>query len=672
MAEALNLSINIGGNANESLGTLKKQLREAQNEVAALSDKFGATSKEAVIAAKRAAELKDRIGDAKSLTDAFNPDAKFKAFSSSLAGVAGGFAAVQGAMGLFGAENKELEKQLLKVQSAMAISQGLQSVGESIDSFKQLGAVVKNSSAFIKANELATKGAAMATRLFGGAVDTTAVSFKVLKGAIAATGIGLLILAVGELVSAFQEYEGAAEKAKKKQEDLNDSIKKGAKVAIDAETATLENSRKLEVATAKSKGASEKEIFDIEQKYKSLKIESTKRFNKEVENINAEEDIANQKNLKTQQTDLQVAELEFQGKQLEKQQEAAKKQADLNKEKNEKIKADQKAANEEYNTLMQQRAESESNAQQIIIESYRNTLPEKEKQILEAEDALEKKKEALIKAGNTNFEQLEAEHKIVLDGINKKYDDEQAEKEKVKNENRITQQLELQTLNAETEAEKRAAEIAIIEEDYRKKIELATLNGEEITTLEAIKAAKIKDINDKSLEDDIKIKEAKLAAESAFYSQIGAGLGQLSELFGKNTAAGKAAALAEIGISSAVGLAQGLDIAQKTAKGTGPAAAFAFPIFYATQVAAVLGTISKARGILSTVKGGGGGSTPSMSMPSSAAPMQPQAPQAQLTQLNQSSINAIGNQSMRAYVVETDVTSSQQRIAAIQQRARFQ
>jgi hypothetical protein len=63
-------------------------------------------------------------------------------------------------------------------------------------------------------------------------------------------------------------------------------------------------------------------------------------------------------------------------------------------------------------------------------------------------------------------------------------------------------------------------------------------------------------------------------------------LGGLSALF-KRYRSSKAAALAEIAIGSAIGLINGLDIAQKSAKGTGPAAAFAFPIFYATQVAAV-------------------------------------------------------------------------------------
>jgi hypothetical protein len=54
-----------------------------------------------------------------------------------------------------------------------------------------------------------------------------------------------------------------------------------------------------------------------------------------------------------------------------------------------------------------------------------------------------------------------------------------------------------------------------------------------------------------------------------------------------------------------------LDIAQKSAKGTGPAAAFAFPLFYATQVAAVFGAVGKAKAILGA-GGGGGGAAPSV------------------------------------------------------------
>jgi hypothetical protein len=59
--------------SEEAAKSLRTQLREAQAEVATLSEKFGATSREAVEAAKKAAELKDRIGDIKATVNAFNP-----------------------------------------------------------------------------------------------------------------------------------------------------------------------------------------------------------------------------------------------------------------------------------------------------------------------------------------------------------------------------------------------------------------------------------------------------------------------------------------------------------------------------------------------------------------------------------------------------------------------
>ena len=188
---------------DNSVKSLRTQLKEAQAQVGLMADKFGATSKEAVNAAKKAAELKDRIGDAKALTDAFNPDAKFKAVASSLAGVAGGFSALQGAMALFGNENKDVEKALLKVNAAMALSQGLQAVGESVDSFKQLGAVIKSTTTFQELNNAATKTAAAVQRAFGVSVETTSTGFKVLKGAIVATGIGALVVLLGEVINNF-------------------------------------------------------------------------------------------------------------------------------------------------------------------------------------------------------------------------------------------------------------------------------------------------------------------------------------------------------------------------------------------------------------------------------------------------------------------------------------
>ena len=172
---------------NTNLGSLKSQLKQAQIDVQNLADKFGATSEEARNAAKRAAELKDRIADAKALTDTFNPDAKFKGLSQVLTGVAGGFAAVQGAMGLIGVESKEVEQQLLKVQSAMAIASGIDQLSEAKD------AVIN----------------------FGKAAVT---AFQNLKAAIGSTGIGLLVVALGTIVVYWEDISKAIGFASDEQE----------------------------------------------------------------------------------------------------------------------------------------------------------------------------------------------------------------------------------------------------------------------------------------------------------------------------------------------------------------------------------------------------------------------------------------------------------------------
>jgi hypothetical protein len=56
----------------------------------------------------------------------------------ALQGVASGFELAQGAMGSFGAGGEAVEEALLKVQSAMAMAQGLQGIRESIASFSAL------------------------------------------------------------------------------------------------------------------------------------------------------------------------------------------------------------------------------------------------------------------------------------------------------------------------------------------------------------------------------------------------------------------------------------------------------------------------------------------------------------------------------------------------------
>jgi len=219
----------------KSVGNLKKELRAATNELVSINEKFGSTSKEATAAAQRVAKLKDAIGDAKSLADAFNPDARFKAFSQTLTAVAGGFSAVQGAVGLLGNESEDLQKTLLKVQSALAISQGLEQIGDLGQAFNNLKAVAVN-------------------------------AFNGIKAAIGSTGIGLLVIALGTVVAYWDDIKEAVTGVSEEQRKQSEELKKTIEIE-DKKLARLEKQNE----TLKAQGLSDKEILN-------LKIEQVRKI----------------------------------------------------------------------------------------------------------------------------------------------------------------------------------------------------------------------------------------------------------------------------------------------------------------------------------------------------------------------------------------------------------
>ena len=562
MAENLNLNVNVNTSGAEgSIGSLKKQLREASNEVVNLSDKFGATSVQAVNAAKKAAELRDRIGDAKALTDAFNPDQKFRALTSSLAGVAGGFAAVQGAMGLFGSESENLQKTLVKVQSAMALSQGLEAVGNSIDSFKNLGTVIRTQ---------------------------VVTAFSTLRGAIIATGVGALAVGIGlivanwdKVIEAFKksfpvlftiadkfgtiitkitDFVGITSKAKREQDDLA--------IKLNNTNRELENQIKI----LEAQGASESEIYE---KRKELIENSLKLI------VKGSKDEKEQREKLL--TDLKILDIN----------EQKRKTQLIEEEKAEVLKYNEWLLNQE------------------IIE-------------YEKRKSKRKKLETIGQDGMTDSERS----KKVEDDDKAKADREKTNRE----------------FNEKSEKDGLGKTLAI-----KAKADLDAINQAEDT------AAAKKRIDE--LEKQSKIESAYAIAD------ITAGI---SNIIGQETAAGKAIAIASATIDTYLSAST---IFKQASKNPITVVNPAYP--YLMAAPAVLGGIARVKQIASVSIPRGGGGSASMPNMSSAAPMPPQLPTAQITQLNQQTINDIGNQAVRAYVVESDVTSSQERITAIRQRARF-
>jgi hypothetical protein len=246
-----------------------------------------------------------------------------------------------------------------------------------------------------------------------------------------------------------------------------------------------------------------------------------------------------------------------------------------------------------------------------------------------------------------------------------KADAEKRRQENFERLNKEQQDIILQRNAVEDAAE--ARRVARLEKEKQDRIDINQFNldaDEEAFNNEIALQEKRKALGEKRVADEKAIQDAIAFAQSANLANVQSTIGALGSLFEEGTAASKAAAIAQIAIGTGVGFVNGLDIAQKSAKATGPAAAFAFPLFYAAQISAVLAAAGQAKKILTTVKGGGSISTPTA--PSvGGTPSAPSSPQFNI--VGQSGTNqlaqGIGGQfdrPVRAYVVGGDVTTSQQ------------
>lgn len=137
----------------------------------------------------------------------------------ALGGVTSGFELVQGAMGAMGVESEGVEKALLKVQSAMAIAQGVQGIRESIPAFKAMAVSIGQT--------------AIGQKLLNVAQIAGAATMKALNFIMKQNPILLIVSAVAALVAAFALLGNAEEDEAAKQERL---IAKRKKQKINYET----------------------------------------------------------------------------------------------------------------------------------------------------------------------------------------------------------------------------------------------------------------------------------------------------------------------------------------------------------------------------------------------------------------------------------------------------
>jgi hypothetical protein len=357
-----------------SVGQMRKAIKEATSDLIAMTDKFGATSEQAINAAKRVAGLKDAMGDAKALADTFNPDKKFVALGGALQGAVAGFSALQGAIGLFGSESKEVEKVLLKVQSAMALQQGISGIAGAMDSFNMLAGTIK------------TK---------------VVTAFSTLRGAIMATGVGLLAVGLGLLVANFDKVKDAVMRLIPGLSSIADFVgslvtkftkaNKKANEGIDAQIKLLE-----------AQGGKEDEVYSLKKKRSENELNNLRETLKAKGKL-SEEELKQFRDLKNDQSVLDIQESNRKKKVLE----------DEQKDRNEAYKKQQA----EIKANAQKNKEIQDAANKAIEDARKSQLTDKEKEEYDALAKFNESKAILTKAGNTNFLDIEIQYQLKRIGL---------------------------------------------------------------------------------------------------------------------------------------------------------------------------------------------------------------------------------------------------------------
>ena len=717
--------------AGQSVGSFKKQLREAQGELVAMADKFGLASSQAQNAAKKVAGLKDSIGDAKALADTFNPDKKFVALGGALQGVTAGFSAYSGAMGLLGVKSEETEKLLLKVQSAMALQQGISGIAGAVDSFKLLGKAIQSSTAFQKIFSIGTVLATTVQKAFGVAVTTTSTGFKVLRTAIISTGIGALVVLITTVISSIVDWIGGNEDLEKSQERLKAAIDETNK-SIDQSIKSNSRATEEAIALAKSLGKSEKEIYKIrangsieDERLTGVRLRSLYAFYETQEGLfkkgkidekdflSAKNDYtdaySNYEDLKSKQ---RIDKFNEEGRVRAEGISAAQKAQDKATANSQKNAAEAKAEAKKAEEI---RVAQAKNSDALILENRILAIKDeflktsfqlaiKEQEEIDAQLEFLNKKEI-------NKEEYEKRALLINDKYKVLQGDLLTAKEAKDEETlKATREKELTDLKAHSEA-KLAEVLRVNAASGEDSPEAAMLKIENIAAakLEAENAAYLIEKEQKAgqlgelalLEENHKnklitiekdaaaekkaIAEAELAHKKAMQQAdldlIGQGIGFLKSLAGNNKALQKAGVIAEnaLGIAKIIIATNAANAgALATPQAIATSGAAAIPVIIRNKIAAAIGiasTIAATAKALSAIGGGGGatsgGSVGGGSGGGSSAVTAPLAPQAQVTNLSQSSINAVGNAANRAYVLETDVSNNQERIRRLNRASRI-
>ena len=278
MAENINLDLIINASQSvQTIGEARKALRDLKSAALQVSEGSEAFNK----VTEAAGALQDRVGDLNARVRALSSDTrKLDTIVGVMKGAAAGFAVAQGAAALFGNTSKDIEKTLVKVQGAMALLNGIETISNLL---KKESTVLQNIQIY-KTNLLTAAFGAQRVALAAEAVaaGTATVAQRLLNAAMEANPVGLLIVGITSLIGLFTIFSDSTEAQ-------NTALKDNNKQLLDLNSTYLDLSDTLTLTNLKLEelnGTISKQSADI--------VENQIKTNKKLRDLDVKrgEDIA--------------------------------------------------------------------------------------------------------------------------------------------------------------------------------------------------------------------------------------------------------------------------------------------------------------------------------------------------------------------------------------------
>lgn len=484
-------------NVKKDIGQVNAIMKEMEKQGLTNTNTYKGLVSQMDVLKKKGGELKDSIGDMNQEFKTLGSDTRgIDTIVEGAQGIAAGFQIAMGASALFGSENKKLEETLIKLNAVMSIAQGLQQVQQLLQKETAIG------TALMTARQTA----------YNFVVGTSTGLLKVLRIALASTGIGLLVIGLGLLIANFDKVKATLTNLFPSLEKVGDFFKGMIQDFTDFIGVTSEGSRAMDkmIEDADKSLAKNKKFMDEHgdqiDDFTKRKIEAVNRYNEAIK-----KDGANLVELnKKARREIEAIDKEREAEAEKNRKAAANKALEIEKEKTAKILAERQKekddAEKTYDAITKKQSDVARNAREEREKERKEKSDADEKELerlariaREEEDSREKDKLEQERKDKERLDKETADRKaaidevykyttqaanmIIEDKINtiKEVENAELESSNVRRENELSQEnltkKEIAQINKKYDAEERAIKTRAWKAEKAAKLEQAIING---------------------------------------------------------------------------------------------------------------------------------------------------------------------------------------------------